>query len=412
MSGERISAYRVSGAVVAVAAALLLIWVAMLSLGPEPTVEPTATVAAEQGEPDARAVLQARTELQGWRAQSGPAPQAAAPAADARGAGRLRFERRDALANGEALVETWRADPPQAAALPARGFIEGSSSLPYAQAEVYEQPQGRDWRRRHGGEIRYGGGWLLLGVILVLAMFLAFRGRIRLSEGFSGERIERFNSIERANHWMTAVSFMLMGLTGLILLYGKPLLLPLIGHDAMGATASWSAWLHMAFAVPFVLGVLIMIGLWIRGNLPDRYDWRWLRRFGDFLRDDGEHPPAGRFNAGQQLVFWAVTLGGLGLLASGLTLMFPFFWFGYDGMQWAQLAHSALGLILIAVIFGHIYIGSVGMEDAFAAMWSGRVDRNWLKEHHRAWYDRFVRRRGADSRGGASSAESASVPGE
>lgn len=68
---------------------------------------------------------------------------------------------------------------------------------------------------------------------------------------------------------------------------------------------------------------------------------------------------------------------------SGILLMFPFF-LGLDilAMQWILVAHAALGLIMIAVIIGHIYIGTVGMEGAFDAMWSGKVDYNWMKEHH------------------------------
>ena len=125
---------------------------------------------------------------------------------------------------------------------------------------------------------------------------------------------------------MTATSFVLMGLTGLVLIYGKPLLIPLIGEPAFGDVAYWCAWLHMAFAVPFVLGILIMIALWLMQNLPTWVDWEWLKRGGGIIGHD--HPPAYKFNAGQK-IFWIVTLGGLVMLASGLSLMFPFYWFGY-----------------------------------------------------------------------------------
>jgi formate dehydrogenase subunit gamma len=112
---------------------------------------------------------------------------------------------------------------------------------------------------------------------------------------------------------------------------------------------------------------------------------------GGFLHDNGENPPARKFNAGQKFVFWGVTVGGLLLLlASGLSLMFPFYWLGYGGTQTAQIVHACLALRLIALIFGHIYIGTVGMEGAFDAMWSGRVDRNWAKEHHSLWYERKI----------------------
>jgi formate dehydrogenase subunit gamma len=142
----------------------------------------------------------------------------------------------------------------------------------------------------------------------------------------------------------------------------------------------------MALAVPFVLGVLVMIALWTRQNLPERLDWQWLKRGGGFLDDSPDKPPARRFNTGQKIVFWAVALGGLFLTATGIALMFPFYWSGYTGMQTVQVLHAAAALLMIGLIIGHIYIGTIGMVGAFQAMWSGRVDRNWAEEHHSLWY--------------------------
>lgn len=156
----------------------------------------------------------------------------------------------------------------------------------------------------------------------------------------------------------------------------------------------------MAFMLPFVLGVLIMAVLWLRQNLPSKVDWEWLKQGGVFLSDQGPNPPARRFNAGQKLIFSAVMLGGGLLILSGIGLMFPFFlWLDIQAMQWLQIGHAALGLIMIAVIIGHIYIGTAGMEGAFDAMWSGEVDRNWAEEHHNLWV-RKLEREGHVAEGG------------
>lgn len=152
--------------------------------------------------------------------------------------------------------------------------------------------------------------------------------------------------------------------------------------------ASASVWLHMASAVPFVIGIFTMILLWVRDNIPTKLDWQWIKHGGGFLERDGENPPAKKFNAGQKIVFWGVVIGGLAALSTGLLLMFPFFWLDYSGMQWAQLTHAMIGLLMIALIFGHIYIGTIGMEGAIDAMWSGRVDSNWAKEHHKIWWEK------------------------
>ena len=83
-----------------------------------------------------------------------------------------------------------------------------------------------------------------------------------------------------------------------------------------------------------------------------------------------------------------VALGGLGLLLTGLTLMFPFYWAGYTGMQTAQSLHAVLGLLMIGLIIGHIYIGTIGVQGAFEAMGSGEVDVNWAKQHHSLWLEK------------------------
>jgi formate dehydrogenase subunit gamma len=223
---------------------------------------------------------------------------------------------------------------------------------------------------------------VIVGFSLLLAMFLAIRGRIPLKHGFSGRKIGRFGTIERANHWVTAVSFLLIALTGLVLLYGQYLLRPWIGASAYSWLAEASAYVHMAFMVPFVFGVVVMTGMWFRQNLPSKLDWIWLKQGGGFLSDKGGNPPARRFNAGQKLIYWAVFWGAIILVGTGVTLMFPFFWANIHGMQWVQGVHAAVGLLMIAVVIGHIYIGTVGMVGAFDAMWSGRVDYNWMEEHH------------------------------
>jgi formate dehydrogenase subunit gamma len=73
------------------------------------------------------------------------------------------------------------------------------------------------------------------------------------------------------------------------------------------------------------------------------------------------------------------------MIATGVTLMFPFYWLDLDGMSWALLIHAIVGALLIAIFIGHIYIGTVGMQGAIDAMWDGDVDRNWAEEHHELW---------------------------
>jgi formate dehydrogenase subunit gamma len=128
-----------------------------------------------------------------------------------------------------------------------------------------------------------------------------------------------------------------------------------------------------------------MIVVWIRDNVPDGTDVHWLKAGGGFFGD--RHPPARRFNAGQKIIFWAVTLGGLTLSASGVVMLFPFSVADVNGMQLAQYIHATVGVILIAIMIAHIYIGSLGMEGAYDAMGSGEVDLAWARVHHSLWVE-------------------------
>ena len=115
---------------------------------------------------------------------------------------------------------------------------------------------------------------------------------------------------------------------------------------------------------------------------------------GGMATDGGPNPPAKKFNAGQKLIFWSAVLGGALMVVSGVTLMFPYYWASLGTMSWAMLVHAIIGLMLIAIFIGHIYIGTVGMQGAFWAMWGGRVDRNWAKEHHEIWLNELEGRNG------------------
>jgi formate dehydrogenase subunit gamma len=401
---------RIAGAIVGVIAAALFIWVIVVSFGPEDIVAPTVQVTtganqqagqpatvgqagnnqpanATGGQPTASQILAARTELLRDRTETGPKAFPPLAAGDFT----IKMSRKGAPNTQD--PRQWKQNKPAAGMLKERGNIAGISSLPYKEAASFQQPGGRTWRRAHNDQVRYGGGWIIFGIVMVLAIFLAARGRIKVAEGFDGRTIVRFNGVERATHWMTGISFTVMGITGLIILYGKPGLILIFGEAAFGDIAFWSAWLHMSFAIAFTIGILVMLGMWIADNLPTRADWEWIKQGGGFLRDTAQHPPAYKFNAGQKLLFWTITLSSLALLGTGITLMFPFFWAGYDGMQWVQISHAAIALLLIGLIIAHIYIGTIGMQGAFDAMWSGNVDWNWAKEHHKLWFEKITGRR-------------------
>ena len=374
---------RIAGLISALVLAALLIAVIYATARDGGVVVPTNGVTAggpvdNPGGVAALGELDTRTRIQAWPGSAVRESQAPAPAT------------RTIPPPGRGLMESWQENKgANADILQEPRFHSRLATIPGNVTQVLEQPQGRAWRGFRNSAVFYGGAIYIFGLSLLIAAFLAWRGRIRIAEGESGETVRRFSVVERANHWLTATSFLLMAITGLIVLYGLSVIRPWLGAEPYEGVAGFSTWSHMALAVPFVLGVLVMIALWTRENLLERLDWNWIKQFGGFLRQNGEHPPARRFNAGQKFVFWSVVLSGIALLVTGLFLMFPFDWAGYTGMQVAQVIHAVVGLLMVGIIIGHIYIGTIGMQGAFAAMWSGRVDRNWAKEHHQLWYERI-----------------------
>jgi len=291
----------------------------------------------------------------------------------------------------------------------------GMVTIPNQQAAVLIQSEGEDWRSIRNGPVSIYGATIMLGMVAFLAAFFTLRGRIRIEAGFSGRTITRFNLFERFCHWLTAISFIVLALTGLNLLYGRDVLIPVIGKDAFHVVANIGQFLHHYVAFPFMAGLVLVFILWARHNFLDKVDFVWMSQAGG-LFTKGVHPPSKKFNFGQKIIFWVTILGGISLSLSGLQLLFPYEFpmfgatfaalnlIGFDlpaaltplqEQQLAQIWHSTVALILIAVYIAHVYIGSVGMQGAFAAMGSGKVDINWAKEHHNLWVE-DVQRKAAD----------------
>jgi formate dehydrogenase subunit gamma len=285
-----------------------------------------------------------------------------------------------------------------------QGSVQGRVTIPDQRAALLIQPQGRDFQHYHRTTLKWLGGIAIGGMLVVLILFYMIRGKVRIEAGPSGRTIERFNGVERFAHWLTASCFIVLGITGLNISFGRDLLLPLMGAEAFAAWSQWAKVAHNFLSFPFTLGVLLMLVLWIKDNIPNGDDVKWFAAGGGLVGHS--HPPSRRFNGGQKVVFWATVLGGGAIAATGFIMMFPFqVVTTMEGMQLATQLHGIISLLMIALILAHIYIGSIGMEGAFAAMGSGKVDLNWAKEHHGLWVDEVMSGgRGASVPAGASKA--------
>jgi formate dehydrogenase subunit gamma len=241
------------------------------------------------------------------------------------------------------------------------------------------------WDHFHEVTLYWVGAVVILGTVGALAVAYLVLGRIRISAGRSGRKVLRFKAFERFAHWLTAVSFVVLGITGLNITFGKHLLLPLIGYDAFSVVSEAAKYVHNFTSFAFVIGLVLIVAIFIKDNIPDKTDIEWFRQGGGFIKS--KHAPARRFNAGEKLVFWGALGAGLLVSVSGFLLLFPFYVTNIAGMQVAQAVHAVIAVLFVALILGHIYIGTLGMEGAFEAMWTGEIDYNWAKEHHDLWLD-------------------------
>jgi formate dehydrogenase subunit gamma len=247
---------------------------------------------------------------------------------------------------------------------------------------------GEAWRQVRNQLIIPYGGSLILIVVLALGLFYWRKGTLGGHVPDTGRRIERFTAFERSAHWLNAIAFTLLAVSGLVMAFGKFILLPVIGGTLFG-------WLTYAlksahnFAGPlFVVTLLVVLFTFLRDNLPNKSDIQWLLKGGGLF---GEHEvPSHRFNAGEKVIFWGgVFLLGLIVAGSGLVLdkVVPGMEYPRSTMQIANMIHGVSTVLMMAMFLGHIYMGTIGMKGAYQAMRTGYVDEGWAREHHELWFD-------------------------
>ncbi|MCQ8895911.1 formate dehydrogenase subunit gamma [Limnobacter humi] len=243
---------------------------------------------------------------------------------------------------------------------------------------------GEVWRELRNGTILKFGGWAVALVFLTIMGVYFVKGPVKLPEPRTGKLIERFTSAERLAHWTMAFSFVALAVTGLLMAFGKYVLAPVLGLTLNSWLAKLSIVIHNFVGPLFAVSIVVFFIMYVRDNLPEKYDMEWLKKGGGLLG----HAPAGRFNMGEKIWFWGgVTVLGVLVSATGLIMDFPNFDQTRLLMQQSHVLHASAALLFIVMSMGHIYIGSIGMEGALEAMRDGYVDEAWAKAHHDAWYD-------------------------
>lgn len=268
-----------------------------------------------------------------------------------------------------------------------RDGVSGYTAVQGPETNVLIHNGGQIWRQARNGPVANIMPWVLAVTVGALLLVFLYRGQIKLDKQPSGRTVQRYNMGERVLHWYTAILFIILAITGLSLLFGRAVLIPVLGYSGFSAWANLSIILHNYLGPFFIIGLVLAIAVWIKDNIPSGVDVEWFKQgVGGLLAKD-KHPPAGRFNGGEKIfVFW------IGLVILGITVsitgLYLIGWIGSgmrETMQLSDIIHAIAGVLWTCIIIGHIYLG-LSTQGALEGMWKGEVSEEWARQHHDQWY--------------------------
>ncbi|MGF6533973.1 MULTISPECIES: formate dehydrogenase subunit gamma [Paraburkholderia] len=200
--------------------------------------------------------------------------------------------------------------------------------------------------------------------------------------------IVRYTANERTNHWITAISFVMLALSGLALFHPSMFWL-----TALFGGGQWTRILHpFVGLVMFVSFLILAVRFW-HHNYLDRDDVQWLRQIDDVLANREENlPEIGRYNAGQKLLFFTMVGCLVLLLCSGVVIWRRYFsvYFPVEVIRLAALVHAFAAFVLIVGIVVHIY-AAIWIKGSVGAMVRGTVTLGWARKHHPKWFRESVK---------------------
>jgi formate dehydrogenase subunit gamma len=196
-------------------------------------------------------------------------------------------------------------------------------------------------------------------------------------------RILRYSAATRINHWIVAICFVLLALSGLALFHPA-----LFWMTSLFGGGPWTRILHPFLGCFMVLAfVLLAVKFW-RDNYLEPRDWTWLRKIDDVVANREEAlPEVGRYNAGQKLLFFTIVACLPILLLSGVLIWRQYFsgYFSIGLVRIGALVHAFFAFVLICTIIIHIY-AAIWVKGSIRAMTRGWVTLGWAWKHHRAWF--------------------------
>jgi len=200
------------------------------------------------------------------------------------------------------------------------------------------------------------------------------------------KEIVRYSFADRIAHWVVAITFIYLMLSGLALGYPRTAWL----YDILGGGQT-VRFLHPWVGIAFMLGIVYMLFAWTRDMLFDHSDREWTRNMRTYVREGHVDVDVGRYNAGQKGYYWFAVVTGVLLLLTGIPLWYPWM-LGAGWNQLARLLHHVLFLLTVGGFIIHVYMSTAMFPGTIRGMTSGRVERRWAAFHHPRWFrDRDAR---------------------
>lgn len=250
---------------------------------------------------------------------------------------------------------------------------------------------GEAWRQvRNNWLIPYGGSLVLIALVALAILYFA-KGSLGQARNDGPPVIERFTPFERSAHWLNAIAFVLLAVSGIVMAFGKFFLQPVLGLHLFGWLSYLLKNIHNFAGPLFAVSLVIVLITFLKDNIASIWDLLWLKNAGGMF--GGKQVPSHRFNPAEKgMYWWGMFFPGLLAVVSGLVLnkLIPGLGITRGEMQIAHMIHLVATVIMMSMVFGHIYMGTLGVRGAYKAMRTGWVDEEWAKEHHELWYDDIV----------------------
>jgi formate dehydrogenase subunit gamma len=163
-------------------------------------------------------------------------------------------------------------------------------------------------------------------------------------------------------------------------------LIPIFGHAVVSGFLQASKLLHNYCGPLLLIGILLEFFIWMRYNIPKKMDLEWFKSMGGML-GSGPRPHTGKVNGGEKGWFWLIFIFGIAVGVTGVLLDFPVWGQTRFTMQLSHVIHVTAAVLFVTASFGHIYMGTLGVEGVFEGMWTGFIDAVWAQQHHDLWYE-------------------------